>query len=229
MHALALLLLAAAAPPAAPDEGGGAASRASTSTTEQYGYREGSLQLFFYAPPYTAQYTINTPTNIKGFAYTSDGRGLNTISFGVSGGFGYCLTSLLEFGGAIAFNLQTTSASGGGGSATGYDFALEPFVKFNFASTFGTGPVNPIIMVGPVFGLGQAQGGGFGGQPGTTGVIGADIDLGAEFFIGKQWGITGFVPIDIIDTAGYGNVNFTIGVGFGFFGYLGNGPIEIKL
>jgi hypothetical protein len=225
MYALTLFLLAATPSPTAPDDdGGGSGSGVRASDSGGWGYHAGSLQIFLDAPPLTAQYTVNAPVSGKGFAYRSygNGAGANTFSFGLSGGVGYCLTPVLEFGGAIAFNF--ISGSGNiGGSSSAFDFALEPFAKFNLASVFGTGGINPFALVGPVFGIGQ------GVQGGTSGVVGIDMDLGVEFFIEKHWGITAFVPIDIVDNAGYGNVNFIIGLGFGLFGYLGSDPIHITI
>jgi hypothetical protein len=234
MYTIALLLLAttpagSSATPADTNEGGGAGASAHA-TADGWGYHEGSIQIFLDAPPMTAQYTINAPVAVgglgtgKGFNYRSYGNaaGSNTVNFGISGGVGYCATSILEFGGAVAFNF-TSASSNAGGSSSAYDFALEPFAKFNLASAFGTGGINPFALVGPVVGIGQELGGG------STGVIGVDMDIGVEFFIEKHWGITAYVPIDIVDNAGYGNVNFNIGLGFGLFGYLGSEPIHITI
>ena len=220
MYALSLLLLAATPSLTAPDDdgGGSGSSNVRANSSDGWGYHAGSLQIFLYAPPLTAQYTVNTPSDVKGFSYRSYGNGGSTFNFGLSGGIGYAFTSLLEFGGAVAFNISAPNQ----GSCS-FDFALEPFAKFNLASTFGTGGINPFAMIGPVIGVGQA------GAAGTTGVIGVDMDLGVEFFIEKHWGITAYVPIDIIDEAGYGNVNFVIGLGFGLFGYLGSDPIHITI
>jgi hypothetical protein len=227
MYTIALLLLAST--PAATsgametsdDGGGGGASTSARSTADGWGYHAGSLQLFLYAPPLTAQYTVNTPGAYgKGFLFQSDGRGLNTFSFGLTGGIGYCVTEVLEFGAAIAFNLVAPNPG-----TAGFDLALEPFAKFNLATVFGTGGINPYALVGPVFGVGQVA------APGAsvTGVIGVDMDLGVEFFIERHWGVAAFVPIDIVATPGYGNTNFGIGVGFGLFGYLGSEPINIRI
>ena len=229
MYALTLLLFAATPALNAPDDqGGGSSGNVRATDGDGWGYHAGSIQIFLDAPPMTAQYTINAPVAVgglgtgKGFNYRSYGNGANTFNIGLSGGVGYCMTSLLEFGGAVAFNF--TSASGnGGGSTSAFDIALEPFAKFNLASTFGTGGINPFALIGPVLGVGQGLGGG------TSGVIGVDMDLGVEFFIEKHWGITAYVPIDIVDNAGYGQVNFNIGLGFGLFGYLGSDPIHITI
>jgi hypothetical protein len=228
MYTIALLLLAStpaatSTAPATTDDGGGTGA-STRSTADGWGYHEGSIQIFLDAPPLTAQYTINTPVAGKGFAYRSFGNGFSTFSFGLSGGIGYCLTPVLEFGGALAFNLYTTS--GGAANSTNFDFALEPFAKFNLATVFGSGGINPFATVGPVLGFGQL---GTAGE-GLTGVAGIDMDLGAEFFIERHWGITAYVPIQIISNTGYSsNVNFIIGVGFGLFGYLGSEPINIRI
>jgi hypothetical protein len=223
MYALTLLLLAVTPSPTAPDdEGGGSGNSVRANDSGSWGYHAGSLQIFLDAPPFTAQYTINAPVASKGFAYRSNGEGGSTFAFGISGGVGYCVTPVLEFGGAVAFNFSSQNANGGG-SATAFDFALEPFAKFNLASAFGTGGINPFATVGPIIGVGQFYG------LGTTADIGLDMNLGVEFFIEKHWGITAFVPIEIIDTPGYGNVNFIIGLGFGLFGYLGSDPIHITI
>jgi hypothetical protein len=224
MYALTLLLFAATPALTTNDnDQGGSSGEVRSSSAGGWGYHAGSLQIFLDAPPFTAQYTINAPVPLKGFAYRSDGRGGSTFDFGLSGGVGYCVTDVLEFGGAIAFNFSSISGAGGG-SATAFDFALEPFAKFNLASVFGTGGINPFATVGPVIGIGQYYG------EGSTGVIGLDMNVGVEFFIEKHWGISAYVPINVIDNAGYtSNVNFIVGLGFGLFGYLGSEPIHITI
>jgi hypothetical protein len=221
MHALTLLLFAATPALTTTDnDQGGSSGNVRATTADGWGYHAGSLQIFLYAPPLTAEYTINTPVNGKGFAYRSYGNGQSTFAFGLSGGVAYCVTDVLEFGGAIAFNILSASPGGG----TDFDFALEPFAKFNLGSVFGTGGINPFATVGPVVGIGQFA------PEGVTGVIGLDMNVGVEFFIEKHWGISAYVPIDIIDNAGYAsNVNFIIGLGFGLFGYLGSDPIHITI
>jgi hypothetical protein len=123
-------------------------------------------------------------------------------------GLGYTLTSIVELGGAIGFNLVNLSTG-----VTAYDFVLQPFAKINFAEVFHTHNINPFAMFGPVFGFGEPFTGG------TTGELGVEGDFGAEFFIGHHWGVTGYVPIGVVFNTAPSATTFTIGLGVGLFGY----------
>jgi hypothetical protein len=203
------------------------AATETAATMEPYGYSQGSVQLILDSPP-----LISTSTPYLGFLSKGVAKGIsystvngdNTVVFGLSGGFGYCLSPVVEIGGVLAFNLANYSSGSGSNSTTIYEFMFEPMLKFNIGGAMG-GAVNPFVMVGPLMGVSTASG---GGSQSSTGQFGGEADLGVEFFIGHRWGLSLFVPVQVLDQTAAGGfivqsgsaVTVSVGFGFGLFGYI---------
>ena len=174
----------------------------------------GDYQLFLDAPPILNATNLVAGTVPHGMGLALAG-GVTTVALGLNGGVGYALTDLFEIGGALAINY------GGTADANSFEFAVEPFVKINLGrQLLGKGGINPFASLGLIFGGASAgyTNYGYTGSNGTA-LFGFDLDLGAEFMVTHNWGVSAFIPFDLIAPTNGAPATFGFGVGYGLVAY----------
>ncbi|MHB1845568.1 MAG: hypothetical protein ACYCWW_12125 [Deltaproteobacteria bacterium] len=219
--AAALLVLSSSAlatepplPPLPPSAGGSSAGAPSAADLPQ----TGDFQLFLNAPPVVSAFETGSGFGAETVGFGQRGlsgvsfAGLTSVGLGLNAGLGYCFTDLLE--GGIALAIDYTSLSPG----SVFAFGAEPFVKANLGRMLTTsGHWNPFLELGLV--LGDFAATGVLGGAGSTGLVGFDLDIGAEFLVTRTWGITVYLPITLLDATNEGAASFGFGLGYGFAAY----------
>jgi len=135
--------------------------------------------------------------------------GTTTTVIGIGAGLGYCMTDLVELGGALNV---VYFGGGGGGNAT--SLFLEPFIKANFGSGMARDSrINP-------FAMGALQIGYIDLGAGGSAQFTIELAGGVEFMLTHTWGISAYVPLSIIiPTASGSSAHIGLGLGYGIVAY----------
>jgi hypothetical protein len=148
-----------------------------------------------------------------GAAIHTGNNGTTDVALGLGAGLGYCVTDLVEVGGAFGFTYQSFGGANGVGGGNVTTLNIEPFVKANFGSGMARDSrINPFVL--------GAVGLGYRDQGGGTALFSIEIAGGAEFMLTHTWGLTAYVPfVFSIPTASGSSATIALGLGYGMVAY----------
>ncbi len=170
----------------------------------------GDVQLFLEPPPFMNAISPHGGAVDRGLGVSSRVNGETTLALGINGGVGYFLTDVFEAGAAVAFDYGETGLDLGLGTHE-FLFGVEPFVKANLGRV-----ISEKTHVNPFADLGLILAGVVGDA--STGIFGADLNLGVEFFLSHGWGVSVYIPF-VMEAATAGAVDLGFGLGYGLVTY----------
>lgn len=140
-----------------------------------------------------------TPSYLLGANDLQEGSSSGSLT--VAGGFGYCLTNVVELGGTVG--LSFTAPGTGASTAV---VQIEPLVKFNFGSLLSPrSRLNPFIVTG--IGLLDSNG---------TVFVAPTVNVGLEVMVTHTWGVVAYLPFEVLIG---GDLTVGYGVGYGVVTY----------
>jgi hypothetical protein len=175
-----------------------------------YTPRTGDWEFSLTAPAYPV---IAGPPRGVGVTINTGTGGSTDTALGLGIALGYCITDLVEVGGAFAFDYAATGGVNGQGGGNTTNLSIEPFVKANFGSGMARDSrINP-------FALGAVSLG-YVNRGVSSALITFELAGGAEFMLTHTWGLTVDVPfVFYIPTASNSSASIGIGLGYGIVAY----------